>query len=313
MIAHTPQAKAVVALFMLALIWGYGWIVMKMAMQHMGPIEFSAWRYFGGALVLFAVLLIQRQPFVLPPLLPTLMVGVAQTTLFPALSQSALIDGGAGKVALFSYTMPFWVVLLAWWWLHEAPGRRQWMGILLAITGLTCVIAPWQALADGTSLLLAIGSGIAWAVGTVLTKRTFQQHTISPLQFTAWQMLLGSVGLLALNGMLPSRPIDWNWALVAELAYSIFLASSLAWVLWASIVKTLPTSVAGLSSLLVPSFALLLGWLLLREPLNLTDLIGIGLIMLGLLVVHPRPHKLAGIPPSDGSRNGAAPRPDPGE
>lgn len=272
---------------------------MKMATQHIGPIEFSAWRYFGGALVLFVVLAFLKLPFTLPPLLPTFMVGFAQTTMFPALSQSALIEGGAGKVALFSYTMPFWVVLLAWWWLSETPGRRQWLGVSLALMGLILVIAPWQILGSPLSIALAIGSGIAWAVGTVLTKRTFQQHTISPLQFTAWQMLLGSLVLMALNFLVPSRPINWNWELVYELSYSILLASSLAWVLWSMIVKTLPTSVAGLSSLLVPSFALMLGWLLLSEPLSLTDLMGVGLIMMGLLVIRPRQHKLASTPPLD--------------
>lgn len=287
----SSTSRALIALGLLVLVWAYSWIIMKQVLQHAAPIDFAALRYSGGAIVLFVVLLLRRDTLAPPPLLPTLLVGLAQTLGFQALAQWALVSGGAGKVALFCYTMPFWVVLLAWWWLNDIPGRRQWLGLTLAACGLLLVIAPWQDLNNWLSVSLAIGGGMAWAIGTVLSKRVFQQHAVSPLVFTAWQMLIGALALCALAWQLDAKPIDWNSEFLWQLAYSIFLASSLAWVLWSIIVRALPSSVAGLSSLLVPIGAILLAWLLLGDSPSTIELVGIAMIMAGLLVIRPRSAK----------------------
>lgn len=286
------NSRALLALIVLVLVWGYSWIIMKEVLAYAGPFDFSALRYSGGAIVLFLLLAVRGDSLKPPPLLPTLAVGLAQTTAFQALAQWALLTGGAGKVSLFCYTMPFWVVLLAWWWLHETPTRAQWLGLALAAIGLLLVIAPWQGLGSGDSILLAIIAGIAWAIGTVLSKRLFQRHAVSPVNFTAWQMLLGAVVLCLIAWKIPQRPIDWSApTFLLGLAYSVLLASSLAWVLWAFIVRELPTSVAGLSGLLVPICAIGLAWLLLGETPSYNEAAGIVLIMLGLLVIRPRAAK----------------------
>ncbi len=298
----SPVAMA--ALAILVLVWGYSWIIMKQVMAYAAPLDFAALRYFGGAMVLFVFILVTRRRLKPPPLLPTLLVGLAQTAAFQGLVQWALLTGGAGKVSLFAYTMPFWVVLFAWWWLGDKPGISQWWGLLLAALGLTLVIAPWLGLQHGLSVVLAIGGGIAWAIGTVLSKRLFTRQRISPINFTAWQMLLGSLVLGLLAWQVPARPIDWTPAFIFGLVYSIFLASSLAWVLWSVVVQQLPATIAGLSSLLVPVCAIILAWLILDETPTGTDIAGMVLILVGLLVVRLRRRS---------HTHKASPSPDPGE
>lgn len=280
--------RALLALLVLVLIWGYSWIIMKQVMAFAGPFEFAALRYSGGTLVLFAFLWWRGRSLKPPPLLPTLIVGLAQTAAFQALAQWALLTGEAGKVSLFCYTMPFWVVLFAWWWLKEIPGWRQWLGLVFAGAGLALVIAPWEGSGFTLSVLLAMGGGMAWAIGTVLSKQLFLRHAIAPVNFTAWQMLLGSLALWLVAWQVPSPPIQWTSTFLFGLAYSVFLASSLAWVLWSLIVRELPTSVAGLSGLLVPVCAICLAWPLLGEVPTWLELGGMALIMVGLLVIRPR-------------------------
>lgn len=264
---------------------------MKQVMQYSSPLDFGALRYFGGALVLFAVLLIRRQSLLPPPLLPTLVVGLAQTTAFQALAQLAIAQGEAGKISLYSYTMPFWVVLLTWFILKEKPQPKQWLAISFAALGLILVIAPWQASASLTSVTLAIGGGLAWALGTVLSKWMFQRYSLSPLNFTAWQMLLGSLALIAITLCVPSRSIEWSHEFIFGLAYSVFLASSLAWLLWSFLVRALPAPVIGLASLMVPLTAILLAWLILAEQPSSLEALGIGVIMLALFIVRPNGQK----------------------
>lgn len=281
----TPQRSALLALVILILIWAYSWIVMKQVMQYAGPFEFAALRYIGGAVVLFGLLLVRRESLRPTPLMLTLAVGVCQTTVFQALSQWALVSGGAGHTSLLAYTMPFWAIVLAWLLLREQPDRRQRIGMVLAAGGLLCVMEPWQGFASLHSAFMAVGGGIGWAMGVVLTKRMFQLHAPSPLSFTAWQMLLGSLLLGVIALLVPSRPIAWTAEFVLGLSYSIVLASSLAWFLWSLVVQRLPTAIASLSSLGVPVTAVLLAWLLLAERPDAMELAGIVLIGAGLIAV----------------------------
>jgi len=277
--------SALWALTTMVLIWAYSWIVMKQVLRYAGPFDFAAMRYLGGAAVLFTLILVRGEPLKPPPLELTIPVALCQTTGFQALTQWALVDGGAGRVSLLAYTMPFWVVLLAWLFLSERPSSRQWLGLALAAAGLVCVIEPWRGLGNMHSALLAVGGGAAWGMGTVLSKRMFQRHAPSPLAFTAWQMLLGALGLGVIALLVPSRPIDWAPAFIAGLAYSVLLASSVAWLLWLLVIRRLPATVAGLSSLAVPVVAVLMAWAILHERPDAMEGVGIALIICGLLAV----------------------------
>ncbi len=62
--------RAFAALIVLALLWGYNWVVMKHALEFAGAFQFAAMRTFYGALCLFALLLIMRKPLK-PRELPT--------------------------------------------------------------------------------------------------------------------------------------------------------------------------------------------------------------------------------------------------
>lgn len=281
----SPSRGALSALFVTILIWAYSWVVMKQVLAYAGPFHFAALRYLLGAAVLFGALLLSRQSLRPPPLLPSLLIGLCQTTAFQGLEQWALIGGGAGHVALLAYTMPFWAVLLAWLVLGDRPTRRHWIGVGLAAIGLLCIIEPWHDLGSALSTTLAIAGGAAWAAGTVLSKRMFQRHAPSVLNLTAWQMLLGGVVLGAIALAVPERAIEWNAAFIAGLAYSVLLASSLAWWLWSIVLQRLPTTVASISSLGVPIVSVLLAWLILHEQPSMMELLGIVFVLAGLVAV----------------------------
>ena len=204
------RRRALIALVLITLIWSYNWIVMKQVLRDIGPFDFSALRYVLGSGVLFLALLLRREALRPPPLLPTAVIGLAQTTGFQALAQWALVGGGAGKTALLAYTMPFWVVLLGWALFGERPGARLWLSLGVAAFGLLLVLAPWFGFGDANSSLLALVGGACWALGVVLTKRLFRRGGVSALSLTAWQMLIGSLGLVAIALATHSRVIVWS-------------------------------------------------------------------------------------------------------
>jgi drug/metabolite transporter (DMT)-like permease len=276
---------ALLALGVTVLIWAYSWVVMKQAMAYAGPLDFAALRYLLGAGVLFVALLLSGKSLRPPPLLPTVLIGLCQTAAFQGLEQWALINGGAGHVALLAYTMPFWAVLLAWLVLGDKPTARHWLGLTLAAGGLLCIIEPWHTMGSVLSTTLAIAGGATWAAGTVLSKRMFQRHTPELLNLTAWQMLIGALVLGAVALAVPQRTMVWNWPFIAALTYSVVLASSLAWWLWSIVLQRLSTTVASVSSLGVPIVSVLLAWLILSERPSLMELSGIVLVLLGLVAI----------------------------
>lgn len=281
--SRASERAAWIALPVLTVIWSLNWTVMKWALDFCGPFTFSALRYVAATVVLFALMALRRESFAMPPLVPTVLIGLMQTTAFQALVQWALVGGGAGKTALLAYTMPFWMVPLAWMLLREKPRAAQWASIALAAIGLVFVIEPWHALGSATSTGLALAGGLAWAIGTVISKRVFQRSTVGPLQLTAWQMLFGTIVLVAIAFFVPERAVVWAPGLIGALAYNALLSSGIAWALWLLIVQRLPTQVAGLTSLLVPIAGVLFAWGLLSERPDVAEWIGIGLIGFALV------------------------------
>jgi drug/metabolite transporter (DMT)-like permease len=286
--AQPTRRHAVLLLILLSLIWSYNWIVMKQVLRYSGPFEFSAWRYVLGTGVLFVALRVRGVSLRPPPLVPVLLIGLAQTLAFQALVQSALVAGGAGRTALLTYTMPFWAVLVAWLVLRERPSAAQATSLALALAGLVLVLEPWRGIGGLRSASLAIAGGLCWAIGMVLSKRVFVRGRASVLSLTAWQMLAGSVGLVILAALVPERPIEWNRAFIAALLYNAVLATGLAWLLWSWVVDRLSTTVAGLSSLVVPILGVLFAWMLLGEQPSPAEWVGIALLATALLTVSMR-------------------------
>ncbi|WHZ20192.1 MAG: putative inner membrane transporter YijE [Rhodanobacteraceae bacterium] len=286
---HAPERAAWLGLAVLSIVWSLNWTVMKLAMRDSGPFTFSALRYVIGTVVLFALLALQRRNLKPTPWLPTIAIGLAQTTAFQALAQWALVSGGAGKTALLAYSMPFWVVPLAWWWVHEKPGLARWLCIVIAAAGFTCVVEPWKPLGAPHSIVLALLAGLAWAIATVLSKRLFLQHPeVTPLSLTAWQMLVGTIGLVILALAARERAVAWTGGYIAALLYNGLLSSGVCWVLWALIVQRLSANVAGLTSLAVPVAGVLFAWGLLSERPTSAEWVGIVLIGIALAALQFR-------------------------
>ena len=91
-----------------------------------------------SAALLFLVMIVLRKPLRPPPLGWTMLIGLLQTTLFVGLVITALHDAGAGKVSVLTYTMPFWLLLLARIFLGERLRGVQWLAVALGVRRPRC-------------------------------------------------------------------------------------------------------------------------------------------------------------------------------
>lgn len=277
--------RALIALIVLSLIWGYNYVVMKEVMAYVDPFDFSALRMVLGAMVLFAVLVLMRRPLAPVAWRKLLLLGLLQTTAFTALLQWALVDGDAGKTAILVYTMPFWVIPLAWWALGERVRSVQWVALALAGVGLIIIVEPWAHSGSMFSSVLGVASGLSWAISSVLAKSLRRDSGVDLLTMTAWQMLLGSIVLCVIALILPSRPIEPTPYFYAAMIYNVLLATGLAWILWMFVLENLSAGMAGLSVLGIPLIGVFAGWAELGERPSAAELAGMVLICGALALV----------------------------
>ena len=292
------------ALALLAVIWGYNWVVMKVGLQYAQPFTFSALRTFLGALSLFALLLVLRRSLKPPPLLWTVAIGLLQTTGFTGLLMWALESGGAGKTSVLTYTMPFWLLLLAWAFLGERLRGVQWLAVALALAGLLLVLEPWH-LQGASGSLLAVAAGFCWAASAVVVKRFQATHEFDLLSLTTWQMLFGSLPLVLIAALTWQGGPDWTATFALTLAYNVLLGNAVAWLLWLFGLRRLSAGAAGIATLAAPVIGVTAAWVQLGERPSAGEAAGMALIIGALTIVTVR-GILAGRRAAPRTRSGAA-------
>ena len=150
-----------------------------------------------------------------------LALGLLQTCGFTGLLIWALVSGGAGKTAVLSYTMPFWVMLFAWPMLGEKVQGWQWLAVVFALFGIALIFDPIHIKGDGFSMFLALCSGISWAISAIVFKKLHQRlPDMDLLNFTAWPLLLGSIPIVLLALFLPAPPIQWTGTFINTILFN---------------------------------------------------------------------------------------------
>lgn len=282
----SQQVRAFAALMVLALVWGYNWVVMKIALQYSTASQFAAMRTFGGGLFLLMLMAAMRKPLKPREVKSTVVLGLLQTTGFTGFIIWALVQGAAGKTSVLSFTMPFWVLLLAWPMLGEKIRGMQWLAVLLALSGLTFILQPWHLHGSLASMALAVLAGISWALSVIYHKRLTQRvPDLDLLSFTTWQMLFGSVPIVLFALADFNKPIDWTPTYLGAILFSVVLANALGWMAWLYALQRLPAGVASMTSMLIPVIAVLSAWLQLGEQPSAIEAVGMGLIIGALLVL----------------------------
>lgn len=275
----------VLGLVVLTLIWGYNWVVMKTVMNFCGPFSFAAMRAVIASLVLFAVAGASGRSLSPGSFKGVLLLGLLQTTGFFGFSIWALVSGGAGKTAVLVYTMPFWVLVLAWPLLGERMYGWQWLAALFAFAGVICLFHPWQTHPHLPSTVLACAGGLSWALAGIWNKYFHRRVRVDLLSLNAWQLLIGGIPLVLLALFADAQPIEWTPYLLGALVYNAVLATALAWSLWFFALHKMPAGIAGMGTLFVPVLGALAAWLHLGEVPAFWEAVGMLLIFCGLALL----------------------------
>jgi drug/metabolite transporter (DMT)-like permease len=283
--AKTHRSAPLAALVALVLIWGYSWVLMKIALAYSHPFDFAALRVGIAAVLLFAIVTMRGRGLALPRYRMAVLLGTLQVALFVALSNFALVYAGPGKTSVLVFTMPFWTIVFAHFILRERMRGAQWIAVALAFAGLVLIVAPWR-LTNLASSVLAVAAGAVWAISSVLSKKW--PTNADPLVFTAWQLLVGTAWLAAIAAGHSHPPVRWTLEFVVALGFASVFGTAIGWWLWTYVLAHTSAGIASLNSLGIPVIAVLgsaiqLGERPLARELAGMIAIGIALAVLGWL------------------------------
>jgi drug/metabolite transporter (DMT)-like permease len=255
---------------------------MKSVLTYADPFVYAGMRTFIAGVLLIAVLPLFRRPVRPKAVGLTALLGVLQTAGFLGLMTWALQGESAGKTAILTYTMPFWLLLMAWVFLGERLRGFQWVAVIVALAGLILVLSPWE-MTGGWSPFMAIGGALCWALSAIVAKLLRRRHEVDLLSLTAWQLFLGSLPLVVVGAVTWSPPV-WSGTFIYGLAFTVLAGNCLAWILWLYILSALPAGTAGLGMLLTPVIGITASWIQLGERPGGMEGAGMLLIVAALLL-----------------------------
>lgn len=172
------------------------------------------------------------------------------------------------------------IMLFAWLLLHRRPRLAAVAGAAVGLVGVVILLGFDPAGVDPWGVAASLGAMISSSIGFVLTARWGSD--VPALPMTAWQLLAGSLVLLPVAAVVEGPPPALTPTSALGFAYLTVIGTALAYVAWFTGLRRLPTETVGLVGLLNPVTGVVLGVALAGEAFGLAQVIGVGLVLVGI-------------------------------
>jgi probable blue pigment (indigoidine) exporter len=182
-----------------------------------------------------------------------------------------------GVAATVGAIQPLVVLLLAGLLLGSPLRAGAVLAALGGMLGVALLVLTPRAALDWVGVAAGLGGALSMALGTVLTKRW--QPDVSPLTFTAWQLVAGGLLLLpvALAFEPPLPPLTVSN--VVGFAWLGLVGGALTYLVWFRGIARLGPSAVSPLGFLSPVSAILIGWLLLAQDLTPAQAAGVIVVL----------------------------------
>jgi drug/metabolite transporter (DMT)-like permease len=294
--------RATTAFVALGLIWGSNFLFMKWASETITAGQITLLRVLFGFLpvLVYAAArgafdrhhLRYLHHFLAMSLIATSVyyfAFAAGTSLLPSGVAGAL----SGAIPLFSFLSA--AVLLR----SEQVTPLRLLGILIGFSGVLLIARPWATTSavDMTGVLYMLLGSASVGLSFVYAKKFLSDLDIPPVALTTYQIGLALLTLTIVTDLDGITAITGDPRAMIGLVIGLgILGTGVAYILYYFIVDHLGAITASSATYIPPVVALAIGWLLVKEPLDILDAAAVLLILTGVAVLRSRSPRPASTP-----------------
>ncbi|WP_206446813.1 DMT family transporter [Agrococcus sp. KRD186] len=288
----------------LAIIWGSSFLLMKLGLEALHPMQIATLRIGIAAitLALLAAATRTRLPkdgrtWGLLAVCSFFLTALPFTAFVVAETRISSAAAGLGNAITPVATVLFALLLLP----SDRLTPRKLVAVLLGLLGVVLIAQPWSSVAgpDVLGFGIAVLGGASYGVGWTLNRRLLA-HTEVPgiahptalmitglpmalVALVTWSLIEGW-SPVAVHGDLASLPL----ALLAVIALGA-IGTGVAYILQFEVVRAVGPTVSATVTYLIPVVAVTLGVLVLGEQLGLWQLLGAAIVIGAGILVGQRP------------------------
>ncbi len=278
------RKRNIVLLFLAAVIWGFAFVAQSIG-NVMGPFTFNSVRCILGSIVLIPVLLLQKSPKYKRR--DNIVAGISCGVLLCIASNLQQLGIGYTTAGKAGFITALYIVFVpvAGLFLKRKCTAQAWAGVVLSLIGMAC-LCLWGgggALgSEGKGELLLLLCAVTFT-GHILVIDHFSERVngvlVSCIQFLVCGILTGIPALLL------ERPTMQELTSCPEaLLYAGILSCGVAYTLQVVGQKGVNPTVASLVLCLESVFSVVGGMLILRERMELHELLGCALMFAGIIL-----------------------------
>ncbi len=281
-----PVAAAIAILFVF--LWASAYVPSKVASVESPPLWFLAARFAAAGVVLAAIAAAfgRKPPATVRGWLVACGLGILTNALYLGLTYTALRHLSSGMGAIVASTNPLVLALLAPRLLGEKLTPLKMGGLLLGFGGVLAIVVARAGTGGARpgDVALAFGGVLAGVGSTLLFKRWAEGADL--LVVNAIQLFAASIAVAPVAFAVYGVPhVVLTPELVESFVYLVLVVSVGASLLWFWLLSKGEASRVSAYYYLTPAFGLALSALLLHEPVEPHDLVGLIAIAGGIALV----------------------------
>jgi drug/metabolite transporter (DMT)-like permease len=271
------------------ILWGSTYLAIRIVVREVPPFAAAAARFFCAGVVMAGIASL-RSPWGRPKLRQVLDysgIGILLLGISNAFVMWSEIRIPSGIAALIVASIPLWMTFLDGLRPGGTPWTgRVWLGVLFGLVGVTLVARPESGLAGAWTGVAALEIAcFSWAIASLYAQNVPDRMPV--LQAAAVEMLAASPVLLVesrLAGEDLSRFVHASPTALLALLYLVVFGSLVGFTAFAYCLNELPATTVGTYAYVNPIVAVLLGSLVLSEPVSPGLLTGAALILVAVLL-----------------------------
>ncbi|MBC17705.1 MAG: EamA family transporter [Desulfovibrio sp.] len=275
-------------------LWGGTWVAGRVLAQSLHPMAAAFLRF--AVASFFLIIMSWRANGGMPRLarnqiLPVAFLGATGVFAYSYFFFNGLQTIAAGRAALIVACIPVCISVLSAILYKERFGPVRIIGALTSLIGVSVVIAdgnPVALLSGGVSRgdFMILGCVASWTAYSLGGRQVMKN--VSPLTAVTWSSIIGAIMLLppAISEglgeqIMAARTIDWVCVF-----YLGAIATALAYFWYYQAISVIGASRAGIFINTVPIFAVIMGFLILGEPIHLSLITGGVMVCTGVYLTN---------------------------